>query len=111
MTSTNPEDHSRVYQVRVQLPFHLRNLARVEGEVIVVVNGEPCLGQALEALEFQHPVLHGTIRDPGTRLRRPFIRFFVCREDWSHEPPETLLPVDILEGREPLLIVGALAGG
>ena len=97
--------------IRVQLPYHLRNLARVEGEAHLEVPAPVTLGSVLDALEAHYPVLRGTIRDHGTLKRRPFIRFFACKEDLSLEPPETKLPDEILSGAEPFLIVGAMAGG
>jgi sulfur-carrier protein len=97
--------------IRVVLPFHLRNLARVDGEVALEVAGPITVRAVLDALEAQYPVLRGTIRDHGTLRRRPFIRFFACAEDWSLEPPETVLPEAVVSGAEPFLIVGAMAGG
>ena len=97
--------------IRVMLPYHLRNLARVEGEVQLEVAGPVTLGSVLDALESRYPVLRGTVRDHGTLRRRPFVRFFACKEDLSHEPPETQLPDEIVAGKEPFLIVGAIAGG
>jgi molybdopterin synthase sulfur carrier subunit len=97
--------------IRVALPAHLRTLARVDGEVSVEVSEAPTLGAVLDALEAQHPVLRGTIRDRHTRKRRPFVRYFACEDDLSHEPPDTRLPAAVAEGREPLLVVGAMAGG
>lgn len=97
--------------IRVVLPFHLRNLARVEGEVELEIAAPVTVKAVLDALEEKFPVLRGTIRDHGTLKRRPFIRFFVCKEDWSHEPPEKPLPDEIVSGAEPFLIVGAMAGG
>ena len=97
--------------IRVMLPFHLRNLARVEGEVQLEVPGPVTLGSVLDALEARYPVLRGTVRDHGTLRRRPFVRFFACKEDLSLEPPETKLPEEIAAGKEPFLIVGAIAGG
>jgi len=97
--------------IRVALPAHLRTLARVDGEVSVEVSEAPTLGAVLDALEAQHPVLCGTIRDRHTRKRRPFVRYFACEDDLSHEPPDTKLPAAVAEGREPLLVVGAMAGG
>ena len=97
--------------IRVVLPFHLRNLARVDGEVPLDVAGPATVSAVLEALEARHPVLRGTIRDHGTLKRRPFIRFFACKEDWSNEAPETPLPDAVVNGAEPFLIVGAMAGG
>lgn len=97
--------------IRIVLPYHLRNLARTGTEVQVDVPAPVTLGGALSALEAQHPVLCGTIRDHGTLKRRPLVRFFACKEDLSNEPPETKLPDDIANGKEPLMIVGAMAGG
>ena len=97
--------------IRVVLPFHLRNLARVNGEVELEVAAPVTIRAAVDALEARYPVLQGTIRDHGTLKRRPFVRFFVCKEDWSLEPPETKLPEAVVNGEEPFLIVGAMAGG
>lgn len=97
--------------IRVVLPYHLRNLARVDGEVPLEVAGPVTVRAILDALEARHPVLRGTIRDHGTLKRRPFIRFFACKEDLSLEPPDTPLPEDIVNGKEPFLVVGAMAGG
>ena len=97
--------------LRVVLPFHLRNIARVDGEVSLEVAPPVTLRAALDALEAAFPVLRGTIREHGTLKRRPFIRFYACREDLSNEPPETPLPDAVVAGAEPLLVVGAMAGG
>src|SRR6266436_5520215 len=97
--------------IRVVLPYHLRTLARVEGEVQLEVDGPATLGSILDALEGRYPVLRGTVRDHGTLKRRPFVRFFACKEDLSLEPPETKLPEAVVSGAEPFLIVGAIAGG
>jgi hypothetical protein len=97
--------------IRVELPFHLRTLARVGGEVQVEVEGPVTLRSVLDAIEVRYPVLCGTIRDHVTLKRRPFVRFFACKEDLSNEPPETRLPDEVVSGAEPLLIVGAMAGG
>jgi len=97
--------------IRVVLPAHLRTLARVGSEVRLNVEGPITLFSVLGALEAQYPMLRGTIRDQITHQRRPFVRFFACQEDFSHESPDTLLPGDIASGAEPLLIVGAIAGG
>ncbi len=97
--------------IRVVLPYHLRNLARVDGEVQLEVQGEPTLRSTLDALEARFPVLRGAIRDHGTLKRRPFVRFYACKEDLSLESPDTLLPAEIVNGSEPFLIVGAMAGG
>ncbi len=96
--------------IRVVLPFHLRNLARVDGEVQLEVIGAVTLRSVLDMLEARHPVLRGTIRDHITLKRRPFVRFFACKEDLSLEPPETRLPDEVVSGTEPFLIVGAMAG-
>jgi len=98
--------------IRVVLPFHLRNLARVaDSEVELEVASPITVRAVLDALEAKYPVLRGTIRDHGTLKRRPFIRFFACKEDLSLEPPETQLPDEIVNGTEPFLVVGAMAGG
>jgi molybdopterin converting factor small subunit len=97
--------------VRVMLPAHLRTLARVDGEVKLDVGARPTLGSALDALETAYPMLRGTIRDQVTHRRRAFVRFFACEQDLSHEPPETPLPAAVASGAEPLLVVGAMAGG
>ena len=97
--------------IRVVLPAHLRTLARVDGEVTVAVEGPATRRAILDALEAEYPVLRGTIRDHVTGERRPFLRFFACAEDVSHDPQDAALPDEITGGREPFLIVGALAGG
>ncbi len=97
--------------IRIVLPFHLRNLARVEGEVSLEISGPVTVSSLLDALESQYPVLRGTIRDHGTLKRRAFVRFFVCKEDWSLEPADTPLPAVVASGEEPFLIIGAMAGG
>jgi sulfur-carrier protein len=97
--------------IRVVLPAHLRTLARVDGEVTLDVAGEVTQRAVLDALEARYPVLRGTIRDQVTHQRRAFVRFFACEEDWSHEPPDAPLPDAVATGAEPLLIVGAMAGG
>ena len=97
--------------VRVELPAHLRALAHVKGEVTVEVTGTVSILSVLDALEAKYPMLEGTIRDHGTRQRRPFLRFFACAEDRSHDPPEQPLPEEVASGKEPLLVVGAIAGG
>ena len=93
---------------RVVLPYHLRALAHVDGEVTLEAS---TVAEVLDALEHAHPVLRGTMRDPATGRRRPFVRFFACREDLSHNAPDEPLPDPVLEGAEPLLVVGAMAGG
>ena len=97
--------------VRVVLPQHLRTLAHVSGEVKLEVEGRATLRSVLDALESAYPMLCGTIRDHVTQQRRPFLRFFACEEDLSHEPPDTPLPDAVASGAEPFLIVGAIAGG
>jgi molybdopterin synthase sulfur carrier subunit len=97
--------------IRVVLPYHLRNLAQVGAEVELDVGSPVTLGAVLDALEARFPVLRGTIREHGTFRRRPFIRFFACKEDLSNERPELVLPEPVISGKEPLLIVGAMAGG
>ncbi len=99
--------------IRVLLPQHLRTLAGTGREVSVAVDGAgPATVQSvLDALEAAHPVLLGTLRDPGTGRRRPFVRFFACEEDLSHDPPDQPLPAAVAEGREPFFVVGAMAGG
>ncbi len=97
--------------IRVVLPGHLRALARVGSEVQLQVEGPVTQRSVLDALEAQYPMLRGTIRDHVTQERRPFLRFFACEEDYSLEPPDTPLPDAIASGKEPLLIIGAIAGG
>lgn len=97
--------------IRVNLPAHLRTLARVTGEVQLDVQGQATQRSVLDALEASFPVLRGTIRDHGTHQRRGFVRFFACERDLSHEPPDTLLPDAVAMGAEPFLIVGAISGG
>jgi molybdopterin converting factor small subunit len=97
--------------IRVVLPAHLRILARVAGEVQLDVAGQVTQRAVLDALEASYPALRGTIRDHVTEQRRPFVRFFACEEDLSHEPPDAPLPAAVASGAEPFLIVGAIAGG
>ena len=97
--------------IRVILPFHLRNLARVDGEVELEIAAPVTIRAVVDALEARYPTLRGTIRDHGTLKRRPFLRFFACKEDLSLETPETPLPDAVVSGAEPFLIVGAMAGG
>jgi len=97
--------------IRVVLPAHLRTLARVDGELTLAIDGRVTRNAILDALERQYPVLRGTIRDHATGQRRAFLRFFACAEDISFDPPDAVLPDDIQSGREPFLVVGALAGG
>jgi molybdopterin converting factor small subunit len=97
--------------IRVVLPAHLRTLAQVDDEVRLEVDGVVTLRSLLDALEARYPVLRGTIRDHETLRRRPFVRFFACEEDLSHEDPDTPLPDAVVKGAEPFLVVGAMAGG
>jgi hypothetical protein len=97
--------------IRVELPAHLRTLARVNGEVEIEVAGQATQRSVLDALEACYPMLRGTIRDHITQQRRPFVRFFACEEDLSHELPDAPLPRAVATGAEPFLVVGALAGG
>ena len=97
--------------IRVELPAHLRTLARVDREVTLDVAGEATLRAILDALEARYPMLRGTIRDHVTQQRRPFLRFFACEEDLSHEPPDAPLPDAVVCGKEPFIVIGAIAGG
>jgi sulfur-carrier protein len=97
--------------IRVVLPQHLRTLAQVRAEVQLEVEGQATLRSVLDALEARYPMLCGTIRDHVTQQRRPFLRFFACEEDLSHESPDIPLPEAVVTGKEPLLIIGAIAGG
>ena len=97
--------------IRVELPAHLRHLARVNGEVTIDVQGRVTQRSVLDALEASYPVLRGTIRDHVTQKRRPFVRFFACEQDLSHELPDAPLPDAVATGDEPFLVVGAMAGG
>ena len=97
--------------IRIVLPTHLRKLARVDGEVTLDVGGRVTQRAILDALEARYPMLRGTIRDHVTHQRRPFLRFFACEEDLSHDPPDTRLPEAVVAGTEPFLVVGAMAGG
>ena len=97
--------------IRVVLPAHLRNLARIADEIQLRVEGPVTAGSILDALEGQYPVLRGTVRDPVTLTRRPLVRFFACGEDVSHETPSAPLPDPIASGAEPFFIIGAMAGG
>jgi sulfur-carrier protein len=100
-----------VHQVRVQIPYHLRNLARVEGEIVLDMAGPVTIRTVLDLLEARYPMLCGTIREHDTLKRRAFLRFFACEEDLSHESTETELPEAVASGKEPFLIIGAIAGG
>ena len=97
--------------IRVALPPHLRSLAHVQGDLSLEVAGPVTLGSVLDALEERYPMLRGTIRDHVTKQRRPFLRFFACEQDLSHESPDSPLPDAVVAGREPFLIIGAIAGG
>jgi sulfur-carrier protein len=97
--------------IRVILPFHLRTLAHVGNEVMLEVAGPITQRSVLDALEARYPMLRGAIRDHVTHERRPFLRFFACEEDLSHEPPDAPLPDAVASGKEPFLIIGAIAGG
>jgi len=97
--------------IRVYLPQHLRTLAKVSGDVFVEAPAPATLGGVLDAIEAHHPVLVGTIRDRYSKRRRPFVRYFVCEEDWSHREADALLPEAVARGEEPFLVIGATAGG
>ena len=97
--------------VRVVLPYHLRNLAQIAGDVLLDVPPPVTMRSVIDAIEMLHPALRGTIRDYGTGQRRPFLRFFACEEDWSLASLDDPLPEAVAQGREPLLILGAIAGG
>lgn len=97
--------------IRVVLPFHLRNLARVGSEVTVEVAPPVTQRKILDALEAEYPILRGTVRDHTTQLRRPFIRFFACHEDRSHDAPDAEVPAAVAQGDEPFMVVGAMSGG
>jgi hypothetical protein len=100
-----------INMIRVIIPYHLKNLAGVTGEVQLDVDGRVTLGTALDALEARYPMLRGTIRDHVTGQRRPMVRFYACEQDFSNEPPDTPLPAAVASGDEPLLVIGAIAGG
>jgi hypothetical protein len=97
--------------VRVVLPYHLKNLANISGEVQLDITGPVTLRSVLDSLEDRYPVLRGTIRDHATGHRRAFLRFYACEQDFSNDPPETPLPEAIVSGTEPFLVIGAIAGG
>jgi sulfur-carrier protein len=97
--------------IRIVLPLHLRTLARVDGDVMLDVEGQVTQRAVLDALEAHYPMLQGTIRDHVTQKRRPFVRFFACEQDLSHEPPDAPLPDAVASGAEPYYVVGAIAGG
>jgi len=100
-----------IHTIRVVLPHHLRTLAKVTGDVELEIAGQVTQRSVLDALEAHYPTLRGTIRDHVTGQRRPFLRFFACEQDWSHESPDAPLPDAIASGKEPLFIIGAIAGG
>ena len=102
---------SAVRRVRVVLPYHLRNLARIGSEIELEIAGPVTVRSIVDAVEAGYPMLLGTIRDQATKQRRPFLRFFACEEDLSHDSIDAELPAAVAEGKEPLLIVGAIAGG
>ena len=97
--------------IRVVIPAHLRTLAKVEGEVQLDVSPPVTIRSVLDALEAKYPMLQGTIRDHDTKQRRAFLRFFACEEDWTHESPDAPLPEVVASGKEPFLVIGAIAGG
>jgi molybdopterin synthase sulfur carrier subunit len=97
--------------IRILLPPHLRTLAHVQGDVELQVEGAVTQRSLLDALEVRYPMLRGTIRDHVTLQRRPFLRFFACEEDLSHESPDALLPEAVVSGKEPFIVIGAIAGG
>jgi molybdopterin synthase sulfur carrier subunit len=97
--------------IRVELPAHLRTLAQVGREVELEVAGQPTLASVLDTLEAKYPMLRGTIRDHVTKQRRPFLRFFACMEDLSHDPTDSPLPEAVVSGKEPLIVLGSIAGG
>lgn len=108
MFSTDMPDPTTI---RVQLPYHLRTLARIDGELTLAVTSPINMASVLDALESRYPMLAGTVREHDTGKRRPFLRFFACEEDLSLQPLDAPLPTPVVEGREPLLIIGAIAGG
>ena len=97
--------------IRVILPFHLRTLAHADAEVTLEIEGPVTQRSVLDAIEDRYPMLRGTIRDHDTQQRRPFLRFFACEEDLSHEPPDAPLPDAVASGKEPFIVIGAVAGG
>jgi len=99
------------HPIHVQLPYHLRTLAQVDGDITLEVPAPITLRSVLDTLESRYPTLSGTIREYGTLQRRPFLRFFACQQDISLQSPDAPLPADVAEGKEPLLILGAIAGG
>ena len=111
MTTAELTQAATATTIRVVLPAHLRTLARVDREVVLAVEGIPTQRAVLDALEAAYPMLRGTIRDRATRQRRAFLRFFACGQDLSHESPDAPLPDAVASGAEPLLVIGAMAGG
>lgn len=111
MNETGIRSATATTTIRLTLPTHLRRLARVDGELRLDVEGAVTLGAVLDALEHRHPVLRGAIRDQTSGRRRAYVRFFACEQDLSHEPPGCPLPPAVVRGEEPLLVVGAMAGG
>ncbi len=97
--------------IRVVIPYHLRTLAHVDGEVLLDVQGPVTQRSVLDALEARYPMLRGTIRDHATKQRRPFLRYFACQQDLSLDPPDNPLPEEVASGKEPFLVIGAIAGG
>ncbi|HEY2466893.1 MAG TPA: MoaD/ThiS family protein [Terracidiphilus sp.] len=100
-----------VHTIRIQIPYHLRNLAHVDGDVTIDVAAPVTIASVLDALETRYPMLSGTIREHDTLKRRPFLRFFACEEDLTHDPTDKPLPEAVVQGKEPFLIIGAIAGG
>ncbi len=97
--------------IRVKLPYHLRNLAQVSGELSLEITGPITQRTVVDAIEARYPMLRGTIRDHATQQRRPFLRFYACERDLTHDGPDAPLPDDVASGKEPLFIIGAIAGG
>ena len=97
--------------IEVVLPAHLRTLGKIDGDVMLEVEGAVTVSSILDALEARYPMLRGTLRDHVTKQRRPFVRFFACQQDFSHDPTDMPLPGEVAEGKEPFLVVGAVAGG
>ena len=97
--------------ITVTLPAHLRNLAKVEGSISIELKGKSTIGSLLNAIEEKYPMLKGTIRDHGTLKRRPFLRYYTCEKDFSLESPDTVLPSEVVSGKEPFMIIGSIAGG
>jgi sulfur-carrier protein len=104
-------EHSMMHSIRVIMPYHLQTLAKIGNEVVIDVQSPVTHDAIVEAIESHYPALRGTIRDHATKKRRPLLRYFVCQKDVSHEPPETLVPEDVLAGTQPFIIWGAVAGG